>query len=227
MNQETNVSSHYQGDAGKRYAAYYQADPNHLGYRIDLDYFLPYIKPADVVLDLGCGNGGMLRVLKPKVQRADGVEVNPHAAETARASGLTIYPRVEALPTTPTYDVVLSNHVLEHVRDVSTTLERVRASMKPGGLLLLKLPMEDWRARDQRRWEKDDINHHLQTWTPRLIANVLFESGFEVEDARVLTSAWHPRLFPLVRLGLGSLAFWAMAVLKKRRQLFVVGRVPG
>jgi hypothetical protein len=85
--------------------------------------------------------------------------------------------------------------------------------------------MEDWRSADSRKWCSDDIDHHLQTWTPKLIGNVMYESGFGVQDIRIITSAWHPKLFPLVRLGLGRLAFWVLSVAKKRRQLFVVGKV--
>lgn len=226
VNTETTISTHYQGEAGRRYAAHHQADPSHLGYQLDAAYFLPYLKPSDVLLDFGCGNGGMLRVLRDKVQRADGLEVNPTAADTARSSGLRVYASMAELPSEPVYDVVISNHVLEHVRDVPSTLERVRASMKSEGTLLLKLPLDDWRARKQQTWSRDDIDHHLQTWTPRLIGNVLFEAGYDVDDVQILTSAWHPALFPLVNLGLGPLVFWALSIIKKRRQLFVVGRVP-
>jgi hypothetical protein len=56
---------------------------------------------------------------------------------------------------------------------------------------------------------------------------VLYEAGYEVGEVRIVTSAWHPRLFPLMKLGLAKLAFRALAVLKRRRQLFVIGRVPG
>ena len=222
---ETTISRHYEGDAGARYVAHHQSDPFHLGYALNFEYFKPYLKPADIVLDFGCGNGGMLRLLDEYVHQAEGLEVNTHAAERARSLGLTVYADLEALPETSVYDAVVSNHVLEHVRNVPTTLERIRKIIKPGGILLLKLPLDDWRARAQRAWSKDDIDHHLQTWTPKLMGNVLFEAGYDVEDIRVVTSAWHPKLFPLVKIGLGSLAFWALAVLKKRRQLFVVGRV--
>ena len=45
-------------------------------------------------------------------------------------------------------------------------------------------------------------------------------------EIRIVTSAWHPRLFPLLKIGLGKLAFRALAVLKHRRQLLAVATVP-
>jgi SAM-dependent methyltransferase len=159
------------------------------------------------------------------VRRVVGVEVNASAAEIARSAGLTVYPSLETLPDDELYDVAVSNHVLEHIRDVPSTLEHIRRRIRKGGLILLKLPMEDWRSADSRKWSSDDVDHHLQTWTPKLIGNVMYESGFDVQDIKIITSAWHPKLFPLARLGLGRLAFWALSVAKRRRQLFVIGRV--
>lgn len=215
------VSTHYQGDAGSLYARHYQTDPYLLGYKINFEYFKPHLRVTDRALDFGCGNGGMLRLLSQSVRQAEGLEVNPQAASIARGLGLRVYQSMDELPAGSVYDAIISNHVLEHVRDAAGTLERLRGSMKAGGRLLLKLPLDDWRAREQRRWTAEDINHHLQTWTPLSLGNVLTEAGYEVGGVRVITSAWDPRLFPLAKVGLRGLAFWLLAVVKKRRELFV------
>lgn len=221
------VSEHYSGERGQQYTALKQSDPNGPGYAVDFAYFRSYLKPTDVLLDFGCGNGGILRLAEQAVARAEGVEVNPASAGIARKQGLTVHSSVEALPTVPTYDVIMSNHVLEHVRDVCGTLERLRQCLKPGGRVILKLPIDDARTSYQRAWTRDDSDHHFQTWTPRLLANVLFEAGFEVEECRVITSAWHPKLFRFTKLGITPFLYWLLAVLRSRRQLFAVGINPG
>jgi len=70
------------------------------------------------------------------------------------------------------------------------------------------------------------VDYHLQTWSPRLFANNLIESGYEVQSVRIIRSAWHPRLFPLMKFGLCPAAFWLLAVIKHRYQLLAVARVP-
>jgi 2-polyprenyl-3-methyl-5-hydroxy-6-metoxy-1,4-benzoquinol methylase len=222
MRDDMKVSNHYAGRRGQKYVDEKQTDPFHPGYLIDFEYFKPYLDAKSVVLDFGCGNGGILRLIANHVARADGLEVNPAAAGKARGQGLTVFSSLTELPNEPTYDVIISNHVLEHVRDVCGTLERLRQSLQPAGIVVLKLPLDDARAAYQRKWTRNDSDHHLQTWTPRLLANVLFEAGFDVKQCRVITSAWHPKLFPLMKFGLGPFLFWLLAVARRRRQVFAV-----
>ena len=221
----TKISKHYAGNAGEEYSRRIQSDSNLHGYAINARYFVPYLKPTDRILDFGCGNGGMLSLLKKEVACAEGLEVNPASAALARAHGLTVYGGVDELPQGPTYNVIVTNHVLEHIRDVCGTLEALRSRIVPGGLLVAKLPIDHISDAHQRGWSEDDIDHHLQTWTPRLFANVLFESGFVVKECRILTAAWHPKLFPLEKLGLGSLAYWLLAQFKHRHQVFAVAKL--
>lgn len=122
----------------------------------------------------------------------------------------------------PIYDAVVSNHVLEHIPDVCSTLYTLRQRLKPGGRLIVMLPIDDFRERYQRQWDHDDKDHHLHTWSPRLFANVLYDSGYDVQDVRVITSAWHPALYKFMRFGLTNLVCWSIAALLKRRQLRAV-----
>jgi hypothetical protein len=60
----------------------------------------------------------------------------------------------------------------------------MKRKLKPGGMLVLVLPIDDWRA--QRRWDPNDINHHLYTWTPMNLGHLLSEAGFRPEEMRVI-----------------------------------------
>lgn len=224
---DKSISDHYLGGSGRAYQAARQTDPRDHGYAVDFEYFRPYLHATDVVLDFGCGNGGILRHIQPLVARIDGVEVNPAVRAIAEESGAAIYSHLDQVPSNNRYDVVFSNHVLEHVRDVCKILESIRTLLKPNGVLVLKLPFDDANSSYQREWTEHDIDHHLYTWTPRLLANLLQETGYKVQLCKLVTSAWHPRLFVAKRFGLQALAFWSLAVLKRRRQTFAVAVNPG
>jgi SAM-dependent methyltransferase len=223
---KTSISSHYLHDKGKEYARKLHAGYLWKGQRINLERLLPYLSPADTVLDFGCGTGPIMRLLKEHVARIDGLEVNPAAAAMARESGFRVFASLDQIPRDCTYDAIVTNHVLEHVRDVCTTLEVLRSSLRPGGRLVAVLPIDDFRTRRSKKWDRNDVDRHLATWTPRLFANVLFEAGFEVSECRVITTAWHPRFFPLMVPGLSSVVCWATAVALRRRQLLAVGTAP-
>ncbi|NRA56690.1 MAG: class I SAM-dependent methyltransferase [Phycisphaerales bacterium] len=223
----TEVSEHYRGEAGRNYAEARHNSADSPGYDFNFAFFRDHLKSGDRVLDFGCGNGGMLSRIKDFGASPTGLEVNPAAAAMARERGYDVYPDIEELPDDMTFDAIVSNHVLEHVRDPSSTLERLRRQLVPGGRLILKLPVDDFRAGLQRGFSKDDVDHHLHTWTPRLLANTLYEAGYDVKSCSVLTSAWHPKLFWTAKFGLQGAAFWAFAVLKKRRQLLAVSVNPG
>jgi SAM-dependent methyltransferase len=223
------ISAHYMGARGEAYLRARLNDParQERGYRLNLECFTPYLKATDRVLEFGAGSGDMLRLLREHVAHAEGLEINPAAAAVARErSGCPVYEGLERIRAGTLYDAIISNHVLEHVRDVCSTLEALRLYLRPHGLLIVKLPIDDIGDPHQRRWAKGDIDHHLQTWTPRSFANTLFESGYEVRESRVLTFAWTRRLFWLERFGLHRLAFRLLAVVKNRRQLVAVAENP-
>jgi SAM-dependent methyltransferase len=218
------VSAHYLGEQGQVYECLVHPDINDPRYEYDFSYFKPFIRKTDSVLDFGCSNGGILKYARLAAGKAEGLEVNEYAANLARGLGFTVYPDLVSLPSGPEFDVIYSNHVLEHVRDVAMTLERLRVSLKQGGLILLKLPMDDWRAPDQKTWSREDINHHLYAWTPLSIGNLLMETGYQVEKIRIVTRTHHPKLEIFMKLNLHHLAFWALAVYRSRRQLFAVAK---
>jgi SAM-dependent methyltransferase len=227
----TKASERYEGVRGEDYSESRFRDgawgqQSSRKYRLNFRYFAPYLSAEQSVLDFGCGNGGLLLLVRDAVRHAEGLEVNPASRALAERVGLTVHSALDQLPTVPTYDLVISDHVLEHVRDVCSTLERVRVSMKSGARLVVKLPFDDIHEKRNRRWQQNDLDFHLHTFSVRNFANVLFETGFEVERCEVITSASHPRLYPLRRVGLERAAYWAVAVLMHRRQIFAVGRVP-
>jgi SAM-dependent methyltransferase len=223
---KTSISAHYLGKKGQLYVGKRQADYYWKGLRINAARFLPYLCSTDRVLDFGCGPGGLLPLLREHVTHIDGLEVNPAAVAKARGFGCQVFESLDQIPEAHSYDVIITNHVLEHVRDVCTTLEELRLLLRSGGRLVVVLPIDDFRARYQRRWDQNDADHHLATWTPRLFANVLYEAGFEVNESRVITSAWHPRLSPLMQPGITRIVCWATAIALSRRQLLAVATAP-
>lgn len=216
------VGSHYGGARGEEYFAY-QRGIGELGAELNLFKFEPHVRRGDAVVDFGCGGGGLLERLEAASKT--GVEVSEPARARARARGLEVVPSLSELDA-GSADVAISNHALEHALSPLEELRGLRRVLKPGGKLVLWLPIDDWRS---QRVVRPDPNHHIYTWTPLLLSNLLAEAGFERVECRVVTHAWPPYTAQLARLPrpLFDLLARAWARLRRRRQLTAVALAPG
>lgn len=98
-------------------------------------------------LDVGGGAGWELSAVRssdPRIQDSMVVDLDPNAAELAKANGHRYFcGRIEDFESDESFDLVLLLNVIEHVQDPVRVLEKVRALLSPGGVALLKTPNYD------------------------------------------------------------------------------------
>ena len=225
------ISKRFLGKRGAEYQAHRAAPYFGRVYQAKM-YFESYISDNDTVLDLGCNDGLFLRHLPGK--RHIGVEVSEAARrECARASAesgiqVELYEDISAVPS-GSADIVISNHCLEHTLSPFDVLSQVKRVLKPDGLFIMVIPFDDWRNSVHRRWEPDDIDNHLYTWSPRNIGNLLVEVGFQVEETRFCQIATSKKLY-WVHHVFGDRAFRIVSNLlaryKRKGETFVRARKP-
>lgn len=131
------------------------------------------------LLDLGCGTGGFLAMLAPALGAADavGVEASPIGIAACRRKGLEVVQEDLAAPFTldRRFDVATAMDVLEHLPDETPLLESARASLRPGGLLLVSVPAVPWLF---STWDRQ-LGHHRRYTRERLL-EVVAHGGFDV-----------------------------------------------
>jgi SAM-dependent methyltransferase len=137
-------------------------------------------------LDVGCATGEMVAELKKLGFDAVGVEPNPKAAEFARdMHGLTVW--TGGIKDVPGYagpfDLITLWHVLEHLPDLRTSLERLRGMMSDTGRLAIAVPNP--LSRDAGTygdsWVAWDAPRHLYDFEPDVLLDLLRQSGFRAE----------------------------------------------
>jgi SAM-dependent methyltransferase len=217
------VATRYGAEEGAEYLAY-QAGGAELEARIAAGRFQPYLTPDATVVDFGCGTGWLLNVLDtgPKI----GIEPNPKARDIANSFGITTVASPSQLEDASA-DTVISNHALEHSLAPHSELVELLRILKPGGRLVIGLPLDDWRA--QKRVDPADLNHHLYTWTPQLLSNLLVEAGFRVESVRAFTYLqpyYNHILFPRLPRPVFDLLARGFGHYKRYRQVFAVATRP-
>lgn len=191
---EYGKSNHYLEKSGENYFQWQNAGGFERGV-INSRKFLPFICENDVVMDFGCGGGHTLAALN--CAKKYGIELNPFAREEAKKYEITVYEDCSNIKNN-SIDKVISNHALEHVPYPIEALKQIKECVVIGGKLILYLPIDDWRT--QKQFDKNDINHHLYTWTPQSIGNCLSEAGFHVDCIEIFAHAWPPMVFMLNKL---------------------------
>jgi SAM-dependent methyltransferase len=213
------VGRHYVGHAGESYFQY-QVAAAELGAKLDRWKFEQHVDERDTVVDFGCGSGALLAALR--AARKIGVEVSEPAAAVARRRGIEVVGSTAEL-VDGVADVVISNHALEHTVAPFDELCELHRILKDGSTFVVWLPIDDWRV---QRTVAEDPDHHLYTWTPRLLRNLLDEADFDVVECRVVAHAWPPMTHRLARLPSRAFdaAAFAWSILRKRRQLMALAR---
>ena len=216
------VSPRYQGEWGAQYAQWQVGLAGGMGV-INARKFTPFVKPEDTVLDFGCGGGFTLLALS--CTRRVGIDPNEAALKVARANGIEAYPSITAVPPA-TVDVVIINHALEHTTSPLDELLALRAVLKSTGRMVIVTPIDDWRT--QRHYDPSDLSHHLYTWTPQLLGNLLADAGFRLERIGIMTHAWPPgfRIWRQLPVPFFDAVCFAWAILRHRRQIHAVAVLP-
>lgn len=213
------VGRHYRGEAGADYFGW-QKSLGELGGELNARKFLSFISPADTVVDFGCGTGALLANIDCAVKL--GIEPNDHAREDAAARGIECVSAPAGVEA-DFADTIISNHALEHALNPYGELCELRRILKADGTFVIYVPLDDFRSQPS---PERDQNHHVYTWTPLLLRNLLTEAGFEVVECRVVSHAWPPktRLFARLPEPLFDAAARIWAIVRRRRQVMAVAR---
>jgi SAM-dependent methyltransferase len=136
------------------------------------------------LLDLGCWVGYLLSEAEQRGWRATGVEPSAFASEFARRQlGVEVITGdlFSAPLAAQRFDVVTMNDVIEHLVGPGEAVARVRALLRPGGLIGLVLPdagSKLARVMGRRWWSV--IPTHVQYFTRNSIRVLLERHGFEL-----------------------------------------------
>jgi len=129
--------------------------------------FCQYLAPGGAVLDVGCGDGVLQeRLIYSSYTGLDAFEANVLRA-SSRADARTRFVHGDAATHVPneTYDAIIWNESLYYMEHPVAALERYRAFLKPGGVMIVSM--------------------YYQTFATRLLFRQLEKIGGKLADVRL------------------------------------------
>lgn len=138
------------------------------------------LKPGYLVLEVGCGNGNVLRVLQKACPEGMvvGLELwfDGLLFARRRSDAFVVQGDVRSCPFSKQFDLIGMFDVLEHIQEDQETLLSLWKQLAPGGRLLLTVPAH------QFLWSYfDEAAHHCRRYSAVELRKKLTATGFEVE----------------------------------------------
>jgi 2-polyprenyl-3-methyl-5-hydroxy-6-metoxy-1,4-benzoquinol methylase len=114
-----------------------------------LDFIVERIQknclPGASVLDIGCGNGNIARVMGSLGYNVLAVDIDENSIEKAKS--MNPFPNVtfqmidaEEFVSVKTFDAIICSEVLEHLHDYKKLLRSIHQMLNPDGVFILTIP---------------------------------------------------------------------------------------
>jgi 2-polyprenyl-3-methyl-5-hydroxy-6-metoxy-1,4-benzoquinol methylase len=138
------------------------------------------------LLDFGCGTGEFLQTVKQAGWKTSGIEPSQNARTKSEAlTQQKIYAGLEELET-ERFDAITAWHVLEHVPDLTETLQKMVSLLKKDGTIFIAVP--NYESADAEKykefWAGYDVPRHLWHFSKKSMALLLASNGLNLIGTR-------------------------------------------
>lgn len=154
-----------------------------------------YVKRGRII-DIGCGRGLFLNIMKSDGWVVTGQEFDEKSASYAVNSyGIDVHTGdLKGKFEKESFDVVNINHVLEHMEKPEETLMECHRILKKGGLLVVAVPnIDSLQAKfGKKNWFQLDIPFHLYHFSSKGIVGLIESKLFRVDLIRHFKFEYNP-----------------------------------
>ena len=153
-----------------------------------------HLSPGYRVLEMGCGDGNVLRFLERACPTGTVVGMDLYGAGIRYARSRTSCPLVQGdvrqSPFGKTFQVIGIFDVLEHIPDDKSILRDLWALLENGGTLMLTVPAH------RSLWSYfDELSGHCRRYETEELRSKLEEAGFTIEYLTPYMASLHPLMW--------------------------------
>lgn len=130
------------------------------------------------ILDIGCGDGFFLNDLPNTLFIKTGIDIDI----PKRLPGITYHKgSFERVKLGEKFDVVVANHVIEHIAEPHEFIRKMYSSTKIGGVVLLSTPNGDSLNHKwfKNKWYHYNWPHHKFIFTKKSLSQLVRSAGFK------------------------------------------------
>lgn len=178
------IENRYTGELGEQYHAnkhFLNDEVKEMMAEKRVKKFLRFVKPETRLLEYGVGGGFNIKNLVCKEK--DGFDIATSIKDQVEKLGIRFIDSEDKIPI-DYYDVIICNHVLEHVPNPIETLSIIKSKLHKDGKLLLALPYE--RAKRFSKYNSKDKDYHLYSWTVQTLTYLVSQVGYKCIESHVL-----------------------------------------
>ncbi|GHT14616.1 SAM-dependent methyltransferase [Bacteroidia bacterium] len=142
------------------------------------------IKNAEKVLDIGCGKGIFLDILKKSGKETHGLEPDTNALKILKNKGHHTFAGdiFTATIEDNSFDLVTMFQVFEHIEEPACLVHEVYRILKPGGYFVFETPNSASQlAGNKNFWRSLELPRHLILHSPKSVENLLLKENFQPE----------------------------------------------
>jgi 2-polyprenyl-3-methyl-5-hydroxy-6-metoxy-1,4-benzoquinol methylase len=149
-----------------------------------MEILIPFRKNGKI-LDIGCGNGGMIGWMGKYGWETYGTDLNAVSCEQAMKLGIRVFcgAMEDAKYESGFFDVVTMCHVFEHVPNPGRLLKEIHRVLRKNGLLIITVP--NFNCYDSRtfleNWIDLDSPRHFYHYTKENLNKYLDSAGFAID----------------------------------------------
>ena len=141
-------------------------------------------KEQGALLDVGCGTGEFLHLMKEDGWETLGLEPDAKARDFAKERYNLLVESPEKLYNISNefFDAITLWHVLEHIHDLHTVMKEFNRILGPDGVLFIAVPnyLSKDAATYQANWAAYDVPRHLYHFSPQAMQVLLDTHNFEL-----------------------------------------------
>jgi len=161
--------------------------------------------PGGRLLDVGCGNGERIELLRDLGWTVKGIDLDSRAVAAARGRGLDAEIGELAAMNFPSdsFDAVLMSHVIEHVPHPADLLAECARILKPGGRMVILTPNSESFGLDHygRCWRGLEPPRHLQIFSRSALEQLARQAGLRLMRSRSLLAPQILRASQVIKAG--------------------------